>query len=154
MIFMRKDKLRVISGKNISLDSLESLKSVIGKSVISMNGETFGRIKDIVVIGDKISGIMVKNKSREVFIDIVCINNLFANSIMLKINPAFRVIGMKVYDKVGKKIGKVIDVKQVSGFTNAIDSLIIKKNIFSKPIYVKYSLVESDVKNILLKKEI
>ena len=129
------------------------VKNVFGKKVVASNGEFFGRVKDVIVSKGKVSGVIVKNKSREVFIDIICINDIFTYSLMLKINPAFRVIGMIVYDAVGKKIGKVIDVEQTLGFTNVIDTIIVKKGVFSKPLQIKYSIVASDIKNILLKKE-
>lgn len=146
--------LRIISGKKVDLDNSSVLKKVFGKSVISSTGEIFGKVKDVFVENGKIIGVIVKNKSRDIFIDISYINDLFANSLMLKINPIFRVLGMSVYDVVGKKIGKVVDVEQSNNTLNEISKLIVKKNLFSKSIYVNYSNVDSDVKNILLKKEL
>lgn len=148
------EKIRIISEKTKNLDNYFNLKDIFGKKIITIKGEFFGKVKDLVAEKDKILGVIVKTKSREIFIDFCYINDLYSKSLMLKISPAFRVIGMKVYDSVGKKLGKVVDIEQINETTNEIDKIIVKKNFFNKALTIKYSAVKSDVKNILLNKRI
>lgn len=141
---------KFISGKEQEHDLDNSLKKVIGKKVLSKSGEEIGKVKDVISKGtNKLDGIMVKTKGAKVFIANTYIENLYAKSVFLKIEPVSRYLKMIVFDKDGSKLGKVIDFTQnESG--NELKSIIVKKHIFSKRVEIDAKKITVSKKNIIL----
>lgn len=143
-------QIRVFTPRKEKVDLSERIKSVIGKKILGKNGEVVGKVKDIVAKDDAIEGILVRRRFTTYFLDLEYIEDLYAESVLLKIDPAVRYIGMQVFDSEGRKIGKVVDIQQKKT-TNAIESIIVKRHVFAKQKEVAVSDIEVSQKNIILK---
>lgn|SRR3989338_4124563 len=142
---------RQISTRKIELNDQSGLKHFLSKKVLSKDGDEIGRIKDIIFDEHEIVGILVRKGFTDLFIDLSYVEKLFAQSIILKINPVTRYIGMKVYDADGKFLGKVRDIVRKTN-TNKIDAIIIKRGLFLKYLEVPVIEIEVEKKNIILNK--
>jgi sporulation protein YlmC with PRC-barrel domain len=143
-------QIRIFTPKKEKVDLSERIKEVIGKKILGKNGEVIGRVKDIVASDDAIEGILVRRKFTTLFIDLEYVDDLHGESVLLKIDPAIRYIGMHVFDSEGRKIGKVTDIVQKQK-TNIIESIIVKKYFFSKPLEISVIDIDVSQKNIILK---
>ncbi|MFW5872125.1 MAG: PRC-barrel domain-containing protein [bacterium] len=143
-------KTIVLSTKKTEINLEQTVLEVKGKRVLGKNGEVIGKVKDIVITEKIIEGIIVKSNGKKVFIELNYIDQLFNDSIMLKIDPVTRFLGMKVFDAQGKILGKVVDITRSSKL-NAIQSIVIKKGMMSKQKTISASHIETAKKNIILK---
>lgn len=142
--------IRIFTPKKQKPDISERIKEIIGKKVLGKNGEVVGKVKDIVMHEETIEGIIVSKGITKYFLDYQYIEDLYADSVLLNINPAMRYIKMQVFDAQGKKLGKVVDITQKDA-TNLIESIVVKKNLFSKHRIVPTKDIEVSDKNIILK---
>jgi len=145
---MRK-KREIISDKINSIDTAFSIKKYIGKKIFSKSGTYIGKVRDVIMSDYHLLGILVESNI-ELFID----KKYFASdsdAIMLSIDPIFNLLHKKVIDSEGRKIGKVKAIERKTK-TNNFQSLVVKKNIFKKPILIPFSDIDVMKKNILLKK--
>lgn len=145
---MVQEKPLLIAQKD--LGSLISLQSVLGKKVYSKSGEYVGKIIDVLAHKRTISAVHVKKPRTECMLDVNFIQSESQKTIMLSIDPVVLLLRKTVYDKAGKKLGKVIDI--VKKGENDPKELIVKKSIFSRPITVSGSDIDVAKANILLKK--
>ena len=123
------------------------LSDVKGKKVISASGKVVGRVKDIAYDLNKIIGIYVGNA----IIGKEYIGRLNTDSIILKINPVTSFVGMIVFDKDGKKVGKVSKTIR-SATVNDFVEITVRKNALSKPFKIVKADIEVIGKNIILNK--
>lgn len=146
----RKRKIHMISTRKKDHSEMGRFRSYIGKKVISKSGDFVGRVYDVLFSGDKMTGIMVWRRFSKLFVGKEFFD-LSEDAVMLSINPVTMLIGKKVFDADGKKIGTVKGIIR-KGKTNNFDAVTVKKNIFSKSIKVPKSEIETSKKNIILKK--
>ena len=142
-------EIKIFTPKKKEVDTTERVKSIIGKKILGKNGDVVGKVKDIITNNERIEGILVKKKWTKFFIDYEYIDDLYADSVLLLIDPAVRYLGMKVFDVEGRLIGRVVDIQQ-KNTTNIIENIIIKKHFFSKPIKIPIGEIEISDKNIIL----
>jgi len=147
---MNKKEIKIYNSKAKKIDLESGLKKIIGKKVLTKDGSILGKVKEIISKQDKIEGIIVKTK-RKIYIDLSYIEDLYSDSVMLKINPVEKLISMQVFDKDGVKIGKVKTVERTST-TNVLKAIYVKKNILSKIRKIPASEIDVDSKNVILNK--
>lgn len=145
-------ELRQITAKKCDVTKEKGLRAFLGKNVLSKDGDVVGTVKDVVFEEDKIVGIIYTKKIfKKIFLGINYIEKFYADSLILKINPVTRLIGMKVYDVEGKKVGVVKDIVRKTNI-NKIDALIVRKGIFKKFIEVPVDDIDISKKNVILNK--
>ncbi|MFT4326203.1 MAG: PRC-barrel domain-containing protein [Candidatus Woesearchaeota archaeon] len=132
--------------KNISLD--ETTKSFIKKRVLAKSGESVGKVKELILDTGKITGLIIRGKC-EFFIDYQYVDEV-SKAILLSISPITRLLGKKVYDSDGKKLGKVKDILQKAN-TNQIKEITVKKSII-KTLIIPATEIEIAEENIILNK--
>lgn len=140
----------VLSSRKTDINLEQTVLNLKGKRVLGKNGEVIGKVKDIVISDNKIEGILAKNHGKKIFIELQYIDQLFNDSVMLKIDPVTRFLGMKVFDAEGRNLGKVVDFTRI-GKSNAIQKIIVKKGIIGKQKSIPASHIETSKKNIILK---
>ena len=69
---------------------------------------------------------------------------------MLTIDPVTLLMAKLVYDADGKKLGKVTGI--VRAGANDFSAILVKKNIFSKPLQIPKQDIATRKTNILLNK--
>jgi sporulation protein YlmC with PRC-barrel domain len=129
---------------------LKSLKSYLGRNVVSKSGESIGFIKDVLYENDSIKGFIIGKWGVKLFIEKEFISAESDKFIMLSIDPVTLYIGKKVFDGDGEYLGKVVDLIRPDTKNN-ITELIVRKNIFSRKILIKKNDIEVGKKNIILK---
>ena len=144
-------EIRIISSKEEQVNLDLKLEKIIGKKVISLNGEILGKVKSIISKNNKIEGIVIKKSKNETYIDYHMIQDLYGESILLKIDPVSRLLNKKVFDAEGKLLGVVVDINQIDN-KNQFKDITVKKKSFSKKIKVAPTEIEVAQKNIILNK--
>jgi sporulation protein YlmC with PRC-barrel domain len=139
----------VIAQKDIA--KYLSLSSVVGKKVIAKNGEVIGRVKEVAFDLGKILGIIVGAKSGKVLIGTDYIDDLIADSVVLKISPVTALLGRKVFDKDGRKLGKVTELVRHNAH-NDLTQIVVSRGLFRKPLKVDRDDIQVAGMNIILKK--
>lgn len=122
--------------------------------VITRSGEIIGHVSEVRLNGFSVEGIVVERlfKMHSVFIDKSLIKVFNQNEILLKINPVTELIGIKVYDGSGRKLGKIQKVIRNNN-KNDFTSLVVKDGFFKRPLLVDRSQIEIMKKNIILNVE-
>ena len=138
---------RMLSTKVNDIEHMDFLLRYLGKKVFSLSGEKVGTVKDVVFDKGSHKGFLLTNN---LFIDKEYFNKDFDQAMMLQIEPVTNIIGKLVYDVEGKKIGKVKDIERTNN-GNDYKALLVKKNIFSKPIVIAKKNVKIAKKNVILK---
>lgn len=143
------ENIQVFSPKGIK-DNFK-LKGILAKKVIADNGEIIGKVKDIAFDLNKVIGIYVAGPFGlgNILIDKDYIDQMLGDSIVLKINPLTSIIGKLVFDKDGKKLGKVKEIVR-NNQANDFKEIIVRKNIFTKPFYIPKKDMDVIDKNIIL----
>jgi len=136
--------MEIISTSNIT--QYHKLSKAIGKKVISANGQDLGKVKDIAYDLNKVIGIFVD----DVLIGREYIERLDTDSVILKVTPVTSLVGKMVFDKDGKKIGRVIKINR-SGPQNDFVDVMVRKSPLSKTIRITKQEMEVISKNIILK---
>jgi len=122
------------------------LKDVVGKKVISASGQVVGTVKDIAYDMNRVIGLMVG----DVLIGKEYIDTMNADSVILKVNPVTSLIGKLVFDKDGKKLGKVIKTNRATT-ANDFTDVMVKKNTFTRAVKITKAEMEVVGKNIILR---
>lgn len=143
--------MEFLSSKVEAIKDENKLSSYVGKKVFSKSGEYVGTVQDVVVNKDFVIGVICKGKM-PVFIDKEFFESDSADAIMLKIEPVTSIIGKKVFDATGKKIGTVSDLDRKTN-ANAYNSLMVKKNALFKPFLIPKKDVAASKHSVLLKGE-
>lgn len=144
----------IIKHKSANLKKVTDVKSVIGKKVLSKNGATVGSIKNVFIHPDK-KTIEAIHVGRGVFKNDDYIGKNYIKSIthrgaILNIDPLKEIIGMKVLDAHGKKVGKVKSFTR-SKKTNSMINITVKRGIGKKNIVVPKRQVKDIGKNVMLR---
>lgn len=140
----------IISKKIDSINNLKTASFYIGKKAFSKSGNPLGRIKDVVLSNDHIMGITISGNP-DIFIDKEYLDYDSRDVIMLTIEPVTSVIGKLVFDKSGKKLGKVISIERKNS-ENILKSLKVRNKIYSKPFMIDQKEISVIKDNIMLKK--
>ncbi len=119
-----------IKDKNtLPFDMTVDVGRLIGKKVLTNDGKKIGKIKGLNIHPNEltIEGIRVDRGMFEVdqYIDENYIKSLSQDGAVLKSIPVTEYVGMEVYDSMGKKVGKIMDVSR-SKMTNTLNSLKVK----------------------------
>lgn len=142
-------RISILSNKVETLNGHQSLNSLVGKKVYSKSGDHIGKVKDVLYLNTQISGITVWMGLRKLFIDREFFGDSPDDVLFLTIDPIFLLMGKQVFDVNGRLLGKVSAIKRNST-KNLFNSLIVKKNIISKPLEVKHSDIQTMKVNIIL----
>jgi len=144
-------EIEAIAPKKVDVGGMKKFRDYIGKKVISKSGGTVGRVFDIAFREKSVEGIIVMKRISKLFIAREYVASMTSDAIMLSIDPSTMLVGRQVFDADGKKLGKVAKVLR-KGMTNEIDAVIVRKNLYSKPLKISKQDIEACKKNILLKK--
>ena len=143
-------ELFLLSKRLNTIDNTLSVHDYLGKKVYSVSGDYVGRVTDFLLYQDTFAGIIISG-TKKVYIDKDYCEAGTVENILLKIDPIILLKGKIVFDSEGKRLGKVVGIERTT-VRNNCDSIVIKKNIFSKPVHIPYSEVDTAKKNIILNK--
>lgn len=146
---MRKEPF-LISKRLSTLDKTRSVHDYLGKKVFSTSGDRVGRVVDVVLYDDGYAGIIVRGR-RLLYIDKDYCEPETVDSIILRIDPITMLKGKIVFDSEGKRLGRVVGFER-TGVRNTCDVIVVRKNLFRKPMTIPYSAIETSKKNIILNK--
>ena len=146
---MKKETF-LLSKRLSTLDNTSTVHDYLGKRVYSTSGDRVGRVVDVVLFQDQYVGLMVRGR-RLLFVDKDYCEPENVDSIILKIDPITMLKGKIVFDSEGKRLGKVVGFER-TGVRNTCDVILVRKNVFKKPISIPYSAIETSKKNIILNK--
>jgi sporulation protein YlmC with PRC-barrel domain len=144
---MFSSKTEIVSSRTKKLEGTNSFSSYIGKKVYSKSGEMIGTVKDVIMKNDIMLGVLV----HRVFIGKEFFKSYTADAIMLKIDPVTNLLGKQVYDSAGDRVGKVVELNRKST-GNSFYELRVKKNIYSRSVFINKKDIEIAKKNVILKK--
>ncbi len=143
-------KIRILSSKLKNINTKDKVTSYFGKKVLSKSGEYVGKVYDVILQKGSIIGYLVSGKVR-IFIGKESIASQSEKTIMLKIEPVTNIIGKKVFDAAGKKIGSVFDLKRKST-ANTYTDLKVRQAIYKKSFLIPKKEVRVSKKNVILDK--
>jgi sporulation protein YlmC with PRC-barrel domain len=146
---MNTKNIDILSTKRSSIEDSQGSNFFLGKKILAHSGYQIGTVKDLVITGNTLLGILTKMKKR-VFIDMEYVAGASDDAIMLSIDPIFDIIGKQVFDAEGKRIGKVISLERKNNANN-FTALIVKKNIIRKAVSIPKGDIQTVKDNILLK---
>lgn len=138
----------ILSTKITKLDSQRHGRSYLGKKVYSKEGNIVGIVKDLFIGKGAMTGFFVLGR-RKLFIDKEYVASESEKSIMLSIEPVLLVIGKKVFDSDGRKVGYVSGIDRKSNSNNYV-ALLVKSNLFSKAFSIPKEDVEVFKENVIL----
>jgi sporulation protein YlmC with PRC-barrel domain len=148
MAKVKKPKIPIISTKLNDIIGI-SVHSLIGKKVVSRLGEPVGKITDIMFDSNNMQGVIVRKGMKKSFIDKEYFQFKKEDVLVLNIEPITLLIGKQVFDSKGEQIGKVVNIKRDNA-DNKFKALIVKKNLFKKPIEITPGQIDTTKVNILL----
>ena len=140
------------SPRQKAFDHDSSARSLLGKRVVAENGEIIGRVEDLLFSGTTIDAIRVNRGITSIVIDMAYVADTEQKSVVLRINPANRYVGMHVFDSVGRRLGKVIGIDQ-RGQSNTLESITVKRGLLGRTLTIPASDISVSEKNIILSKE-
>ncbi len=145
------DRIEILSSKGIPKHY--RLSSVIGKKVIAYSGEVVGKVKEMAYDMNRVVGIYVKGRTGfgKLLIGMEYIDQFHEDSVTLKINPVSTLYKKVVFDKDGKKVGRVKKIVRTSTANN-FKEIIVKRGLFKKAVHIPRENMEVIAKNIILNK--
>lgn len=112
--------------KSLPLNETVNVKKVLGQKVLTQDGKSIGKVKAIHIHPSelRIEGIKIDTGMFEPdhYIDKNYINSLTEHGAVLKITPVTEFVGLKVYDSIGRYVGKVKEINR-SKLTNKLISI-------------------------------
>ena len=121
-----------IKQKGIPLEQTINLKELFGSKVISKNGEKIGHVGDIYFHPFKLTIEAIKiNKGffgNDYYVGKEYIGSLSKEGVLLSIIPVKELIGKKVFDSAGIRVGKVKKIAR-RGTSNRLLSINIRKGV-------------------------
>lgn len=138
----------------LRFDKTIDIKKVHGKKVLTVDGKAIGKIKSIHIHPTDLSveGILVDPGMFEMdhYIDSTYIKSLSEDGAVLKIHPVTKVVGLTVFDSLGKKIGKVTEVKR-SKMSNKIISIGVEGEGSDKECLITSDYIAAIGTSVMLK---
>ena len=134
-----------------------STKDIEGTKVLSKGGEKIGTVKAVHVSPRLLlfEGVEIDTGFIDVdhFISKEYIKRMSEDGVVLKIDPLTKIVGKKVFDARGKKIGKVKDVKRAAK-TNKLVSLNVDRGVAKDDLVIANKMVDQIGENVMLKKSV
>lgn len=151
MIGKIKKMLRpaVITAGKKNIHEMETIRSYIGRRVISKSGDYAGKVFDIAVDRGRVAAFLVRRGISMAWIGSEFVADSSRKSVMLSIDPATMLRGKVVFDSDGRRVGKVKMVVR-KGLTNSIESIAVKRKFYSRAVRFKKSDIEVMKKNVIL----
>jgi len=145
------ERFDILPKGGVAFEKTFDLAHVVGKRVLSKNGQLVGHVSSIQVSDDGLSveGALVSRGlfKKKIFIGKGYIDRLTMDSLVLKVDPFLLFKDVKVVSSEGEVIGRVIDFVRINN-TNDLDSLTVKgfmRGTFSVPLTaiksVGYSII-------------
>ena len=138
---------------NSGIPNHVKLSTLLGKKVFTDKGYCIGRVRDLAFTSTKVIGVYVRSGLKKMLIGSEYIESFEADSIILKVTPISLLKGKLVFDKDGRNLGKVVDISRQSS-SNEFSDVLVKRNIFRKPVRISRQDMEVIDKNIILNKVI
>ena len=140
---------------SLPIDKSIPVEQIMGKKVLSKEGKDIGIIDNIFVNPDDLN-VEALSVKKGMFSEDYCIGSDYLDKItedgaLLKINPSKEIEGKKVFDKDGKEIGKVKEIKRV-GTTNLIQSVVVKRGLGDEDVEIFEKDIDTIGENLILEK--
>lgn len=148
--------MKQIKHKSANVNQVININKIIGKKILSKDGEKLGTIGNVYIHPAKltIEGIEVCGAwACGEYMGKDYIKSLTSDGAVLSIIPFYRIRGKKVYDKNGKKIGKVKNINR-SKKTNSVVSLVVGRGLMKKDIVINKNEIGNIGKNVVLNEEV
>ncbi len=134
-----------------------SAKELVGTKVLSRTGKNIGEV-DTVKLHPKfgtIEGVRVSTGLIGVdhFFGKEYISKITDSAVMLNIDPLTGIVGKKVFDSRGKKVGKVTEVNR-EGDSNKIISLNVDRGLMQDDLLIARKAIDTIGYNVLLNQEV
>lgn len=141
----------LISGRLKVISDLVSSRRLRRIPVITKSGEIIGRIREVRMNSFVVEGIIIERpfSFSYTFIDKAFVKVFKQQEVVLNINPVTFLRGLYVYDKSGRKLGKVRKVLR-DNINNDFKSLVVKDKFYSKSILIEKDKIDIMKKNIIL----
>ena len=130
--------------KDVLIDGLtDTITSddILGKEVIDAEGGFVGVVENVLIDPEtvEIIGISIDNGllKKGLLVGKNYIKNVAKHAVFLKINSAFNLKGMFVFDIEGKKVGKIYDL-QLYGTKNKIQNIFVRSDYGNIEISSKF----------------
>jgi len=133
------------------IDKYYSIRDVVGKKVMAANGQVVGKVTDIAYDMNRVLGIHVSSLGSKLLIGKEYIGKMHTDSIILKVNPVTTLTGKIVFDKDGKKIGKVSKFNRLNT-ANDFTDILVRSYPLAKPKKILKQEIEVIGKTIILNK--
>lgn len=128
-------------------------EDILGKEVIDSDGKYIGIVEKVLIdpINMDFVGIEIDKGflRKGISLGKNYIKKITPLAVFLNIKPAYEIRGMTVFDKSGKRIGKVIEVKLQSN-RNKVKEIKVKRNALKKEIKIPEEFIETMGYNIVL----
>jgi len=138
-----------IRHKSAPLSETIDVSEIVGSKVLAKNGRRIGRVRAVHIHPTKLTveGIWVGNE----YIGSDYVDSLTDEGVVLSITPLDKMIGLKVYNSNGKKVGKVVEIER-SKKTNNFKSIAVSCGLLKDPMMVDRDFVKDIGHNIILNK--
>lgn len=144
---MTKELVYIASKQYTELDSVSAM---LGRKVYGSSGTYAGKVQDILLNNNRAVAMLIKRGFTKCIISTEFISAESTKTLMLTIDPVILHIGKVVYDKEGRKLGKVVDI--IKKGENSIKEIIVRQNIFRKQLVIPGSEIAVSKANIILKR--
>ena len=146
-------KIQEIIEKEAPLEHTLNLKDLIGIRVISKRGKVVGKVSQFRLNANnmEIEGILVSRGifKKPFYVGKSYLKQISNDAIILNIEPANLLKGIKVVTSDGKILGKVKEVIR-KGDTNIVEGIVVS-SLFKKRKTIKASFIERLGQSIILK---
>ena len=146
-----------IKHNSMAMDEAVHSSKTVGRRVFAKNGDDLGKVKELAINPEKmrIEGVWVSPcfTCVDEYIGREYVDKITEEGVMLKIDPLTEVIGEKVFDSQGKKIGKVSALTREKK-TNSIISLEVDRGIGKDRLIVPIENVKSMGNAVILSKKV
>lgn len=140
--------------KSIPLAETVDTRRILGQKVLTHDGKKIGKIKSIHIHPKELTveGIKVDPGMFEPdhYIDNNYISSLTGMGAVLKVMPVTEYIGLTVYDSLGKKIGKVKDIRR-SKLTNKLISIDVDAEGSKEDLVITADYISAIGESVMLK---
>ncbi|MDP2666663.1 MAG: PRC-barrel domain-containing protein [Candidatus Diapherotrites archaeon] len=133
------------------------VKEILGEKVLSHSGEEIGKVKDIYLSPDSlvVEGIRIDRGlvEEDQFIGREYIQKMTKEGVILLVHPVTELEGVKVFDNMGKEIGKVKEVNRVAD-SNEIATLVVDRGLGKPDLIVPSGRIDHVDQNVFLNVEV
>ncbi len=139
-----------ITTNDVNPEDEFSLKKLVGKKIISKSGRIVGTVQDIIIKNYSIIGIITtRSFASPLFIDKIYFDSFKEDAIILKIDPVTCIVGLNVFDKNGRKLGKVTNIIRETN-NNEFSEFFVNQGPLKKELNFKHMDIETISQNVIL----